>query len=110
QACDQLAAPRGSGPANVAELVAFLIFTQAFEFTPGATDAGMAFFHFDLAAANQINGLLARLFEVGINTDPLLHMRHGPALRKTQRSLVANIDSAEFGVAAASRNHSISRS
>src|ERR1700722_1484321 len=50
ESCNELAATRGGTPANVGEVVAILIFAQAFEGTPSAANPAEAFFQRDLPA------------------------------------------------------------
>src|SRR5260370_22149517 len=104
QTRDQFSAAGCSSPADVAKFITFAVFPQAFKFTASAADMGVAFFHFDLTAANQVHRLLPRLFEVRIHADFLFNARQGPAVGDPHRSLIADVHRAKFDITASHGN------
>src|SRR5262249_55536104 len=96
---DQLPTSRGSSPTNITQFISIAIFAQALEFAPGSANPRMALLHFNLPAADQIDGMLTRFFQVRINRDLLLGLCDGPALRDAHGALISNVDCTEFDVA-----------
>ena len=91
---DQMIAASGGGPGDVADFIAFAIFAEAIEFATLSALPATALFEFDLAAANQIEGVLFGFIEIWKHGYRLLRVRHGPAFRDAQSTLITDIDSA----------------
>src|SRR5207248_10815941 len=85
----ELVAPRRRRPANIANVVALLIFAQTLELPALAALAAPALFHFNLPAADQIQCVLASLLQIGKHTHRLRSLGHRPSLREPQPALVA---------------------
>ncbi len=103
-----VAAGRGS-PADVAEVVALAIVAEAFEFAALAALAVPALFHFNLSAADQVERMLASLFEIGENPHGLRNVRGGPAFSKTKIGLITEKQTAHSHVAAFARENLVAR-
>src|SRR5262249_17876304 len=89
-----------SAPADIAPLVAFAIFTQAFEFAAAPALLDMALFHGDLAATDQVDSVLFGFFQIRVNANNLSQRNHGPALSDTQGALGTPLSITEVSVAA----------
>jgi hypothetical protein len=90
---------RGGGPADVADLVTFAIFAQAFKIRTRAAQAHQPHLQFDLSTARQIDRMLPGVFEIGIHAHNLMQVSHGPALGHVQYRAVAEIDFSQVSIA-----------
>src|ERR1051326_4209866 len=104
-----LAAAGGGGPADVAELVAFLVFTQAFKFPAYAALANQAFFQLDLAGAGEINVMAFSVFKIGKDADGLGERGTSPAFGKLRAAAITQISRAQLDITALQRTNSVAR-
>src|SRR6267378_39316 len=104
-ASSELMAARGGGPANVAQVVALPVIAEAFKFPAVTALATTAFLHFNLAAADQVERVLASLLEIGKNAHRLRNFGSGPALGKSELRLIAEKQTAQADVSAFAREN-----
>src|SRR5208282_270352 len=97
---DQLSAPRGCAPTDIAEFVAFAKIAQTLEFAALPPLALQPLFKLDLPAADQVDAQLLRLFDIGVDTHGLSETRSRPSLGNAQRTLITQPGIAEMRVAA----------
>ena len=102
-----LAAARGGGPADVAELVAWLVFAQALKFAAHAALANQPLLQFDLPRARKINVVALGFFQIGKYADCLSNVGAGPALGKMRAALIAKVSRSQLYVAALQRTRRI---
>src|SRR5947209_8446724 len=88
----KFAATSGRRPANVAEVIAILIFAEAFEGTSGAADPAEALLERKLPATNEVQGVALGFEEIGIDRELLLEICHRPALGNSEASFVPEIN------------------
>jgi hypothetical protein len=106
---DQASAPRGCGPADIAQIVAFAVFAQAFEVTAQAALPRQAKLQIDLPAAGQKHLLLLGGAQGGIHTNGLSQRGLGTAIRQSERRPVSHIKRPGFAVSALLRFHPIAQ-
>jgi hypothetical protein len=92
EARDQFSATGCGGPADVAKVVAILIFAEAFESAARSANSAEAFFECSLATSNQVNSMAFGFEKVRIDGNSLPQVRRRPALRDAKWPLVSKVD------------------
>src|SRR4029077_19840918 len=107
--CGELVTARRSGPADVAEFVALTVVAETFKLAALTALPLAPPFHFDLAASNQVEGLLPRLLQIGEHANGLREVDQRPALDESPLALILHKQTPDPFISALSGKNGVLR-